>query len=131
MDAQTLKIQIKDEALKTRALRVAAQVALQQARSTDTPRDQYRLLYNRIIDRRWKRRELHLAYGYLRNRRYEQLEAKCTERLYGIQLVDYVKDQGVTSGHLQQWLEGRSITRQQIEAATVAAATGDGKEQVA
>jgi hypothetical protein len=131
MDAQTLKNLIKEETLKARALRAAAQVALTQARATNSSREEYRTLHQHVVDRTWKRRQQHLAYGYLRNRRYEQLEAKCTSagRLYGNQLEDYLKDQGVTQVHLQRWLDGHNITRKQIEAD--AAVIVSGKEQVA
>jgi len=124
MDTQTLKNQIKAETLQARTLRAAAQVALMQARAANTSRSEYHSLHQQIVDRQWKRRQLHLAYGYLRNRRYEQLEAKCSSAgpIFGNQLESYLKDQGVTREQLQQWLYGNITRKQQIEAA---------KEQVA
>lgn len=122
-----LKTSIKTASYATRQLRAASASYLAKSRQKDTPLAEAVACIRISDDLRirahtgWEdRRHQHLAYAFLRNRKYRQVEAKATippdaNRIAALASA-YLTDVSLSdlTSHVQTWLEG-DFTRKTIQ----------------
>lgn len=100
-----LKVKLKSLAAEARIIR------LEEQRTRD-PDLREALYLHRIIKVRRAARETHLAYGYLRGRRYAQLEASCAEAPDWANVKRMVKQYGgLEMDHLTWTLEQAPVQK--------------------
>ena len=129
-----LKTAIKASASETKDLRHTGRVALTEARRIETNnrttnsfdpawkglRDTYDNNRDKANGERWSQRCRLLAYGFLRGKTYNQVEAKCESKQYHGHVADLIPDLGdgvSKNGHLAHvrlWVDIGNLTRDQI-----------------
>ena len=134
MKNAAIKIEYKTQALKATQLRQTARKYRADSDKDGVTKEERKALRkeaNRLLeeanDGRWERRQMHLAYCYLKGRTYHQCEAKCdpdNRPSIGAIASDVntclgrkgKTEREVTTGHIEFWIKTGDLTRRQIEA---------------